>query len=263
MSSHSTAAHDTPPVPVEGWRDDIPPDPRFNGGWTQDEEKPRWGRLAGTTLLLLAVLSAAGVLVAVQGLVTPGDAAKTATDIADSATQFRLGVASLYVVVVLDVIAAWALYRFFAPAHAWLSRLAAWLRVAYSGVFLVAISQLAAVPNLLNDDGHRRAFGEQELQAQVMLKLEAFDHTWMAALLLFGAHLSLLGYLAYLSGYVPRLVGVALIVAGTGYAIDTFSSVLSADPIVISTFTALGELVLALWLIARGPRAQSGPRHEH
>jgi hypothetical protein len=220
------------------------------------------GLTGGVALLVLAVLSAAGVLLAVDGLVTPGDAAKTAGDISASEGTFRLAVAGLYVVVVLDIVAAWALFQFFAPVNVWLSRLTAWLRVGFAGVFLVAISQLAAVPGMLSDAGYQQAFGEQQLQAEVMLKLEAFDHTWMAALLLFGAHLALLGYLAYRSGYVPRLVGVLLVIAGAGYALDTLSSVLSSDPVVVSTVTFLGELVLAIWLLLRGGRVQLGGSHE-
>jgi hypothetical protein len=223
---------------------------------------PHSGRTAGVALLLLAVLAGFGVLVAVDGLVTPGDAARTADDIAASEGTFRLGVASLYLVVVLDIVAAWALFRFLEPVNPWLARLAAWLRVAFAGVFLTAISQLAAVSGLLNDPGNQAALGQRQLQAQVMLKLEAFDHTWMAALLLFGVHLALLGYLVYRSGYVPRLIGVLLMVAGAGYAFDTFSSVLSTDPIVVSTYTFLGELLLALWLVVRGGRVQAGAGHE-
>ena len=222
----------------------------------------RAGVVAGVALLALAALSAVAVLLVVDGLITPGDAAKSAADIKASEGTFRLAVAGLYVVVVLDIVAAWALFQFFAPVSSWLSRLAAWLRVAFAVVFLVAISQIAAVPGMLSDPAHEAAFGEQQLQAQVMVKLEAFDHTWMAALLLFGAHLALLGYLAYRSGYVPRLVGVLLVIAGAGYAFDTFSSVLSADPVVISTFTFLGEFVLAVWLVARGGRVQLGIGHE-
>jgi hypothetical protein len=216
------------------------------------------GLVAGVALLLLAGLAVVGILVAIDGLVTPGDATETAEDVMASQSVFRLGVASLYLVVLLDVVAAWALFRFFAPVDRWLSRLAAWLRVAYSVVFLVAISQLATVPGMLSDPGYQDAFGEQQLHAQAMVKLESFDHTWMAALLLFGAHLALLGYLAYRSGYVPRLVGVLLVIAGAGYAFDTFSSVLSADPVVISTFTSFGELVLAVWLVVRGAHARLG-----
>ena len=254
---------DLPPAPIAG----EPPAGRAST-WQpldrRDEAHPigKVGFTAGVALLVLAVVSAVAVLVVVDGLVTPGDAATTAKDIAASEGTFRLAVAGLYVVVVLDVVAAWALFRFFAPVDSWLSRLAAWLRVAFAVVFLVAISQLAAVPGMLGDAGYQDAFGERQLQEQVMLKLEAFDQTWMAALLLFGAHLALLGYLAYRSGYVPRLIGVLLVVSGAGYAFDTFSSVLSADPMVISTFTFLGELLLALWLVVRSGRVQLGSVHE-
>jgi hypothetical protein len=86
--------------------------------------------------------------------------------------------------------------------------------------------------------------------------------TGVAALLFFGAHLALLGHLAYRSGYVPRLIGVLLVIAGVGYAFDTVSSVLSADPMVISTFTFLGELLLAVWLVARSHHIQLGTGHE-
>jgi hypothetical protein len=212
-------------------------------------------------VLLVAVLSALAVLVVVDGLITPGDAARTATDIMAAEGTFRLAVVGLYLVVVLDIVAAWALFRFFAPVDSWLSRLAAWLRMTFAVVFLVAISQLAAVPGMLSDAGYQDALGRQQLQAQVLMRLEAFDHTWMAALLLFGAHLALLGYLAYRSGYVPRLIGVLLVVAGAGYAFDTFSSVLTPDPVVVTTVTFLGEF-LAVWLVARGGRVQVQAHHE-
>jgi Domain of unknown function (DUF4386) len=220
----------------------------------------RAGLVAGVALLVLAALAAVGMLLVIDGLITPGDAAKTATDIRGSEGAFRLAVAALYLVIVLDVVAAWALFQFFASVSSWLSQLSAWLRVAFAVVFLGALSQLAAVPGLLSDAGYQDAFGEQQLQAQAMVKIDAFNHTWMAALLLFGAHLALLGYLAYRSGYVPRPVGVLLVIAGAGYAFDTFSSVISADPVVISTFTFLGEFVLAVWLVVRGGRVKLGNR---
>lgn len=227
-------------------------------GDTQTGSIRRAGLLAGATLLALAVISAVAVLVVLDGLITPGDVAATATDIRASEGTFRLAVAGLYVVVVLDLVVAWALFRFLAPVNAWIARLAAWLRVAYAVVFLVAISQLAAVPDMLSVADYQGAFGEQQLQAQAMLKLEAFNHTWMAALLLFGAHLAVLGYLTIRSGYVPRVIGVLLVIAGSGYVVDTVSSVLSADPVVISTFTWPGEFLLAVWLVVRSRQVQRG-----
>src|SRR5271166_5786059 len=98
--------------------------------------------MAGVGLLAMSLFSALGCLVAVKGLVVPGNAARTAGDITGHEGLFRFGILSLYVVAALDVIVAWALYRVFKPVSDALSRLSAWLRIAYAGVFLVAISQL-------------------------------------------------------------------------------------------------------------------------
>lgn len=183
------------------------------------------GLVAGLSLLAMSVLAGFGNFVAVEGLVTPGDAGQTADDILAADGTFRVGVLALYLVVVLDVVVAWALMRVFDPVSRSLSRLAAWFRLAYSAVFLVAIGQLAGIPDLLA--GGSNAFTAEQVQAQALLKVDAFHDIWFAGLVLFGVHLVLVGYLAYRSGYMPRLLGVLLVIAGLGYAFDSAGRVLS------------------------------------
>lgn len=219
------------------------------------------GIVAGLGLLLMAVLAGFGNFVAVEGLVTPGDAATTADDILAAEGTFRLGVASLYLVIVLDIVVAWALMRVFSPVSPGLSRLAAWFRLAYSAVFMVAISQLAGVPDLLGARG-TSAFTAEQVEAQALLKVDAFEDIWFAGLFLIGVHLTLIGYLAYRSGYVPRLIGVLLVIAGLGYAFDTASTVLLEAPVIVSTVTFVGEFVLCIWLLVRG-RHMSVERTRH
>lgn len=210
---------------------------------------------AGIALLLMSVVAIFGNFVAVGGLITEGNAGQTAQDITASQGLFRLGVASLVVVIALDVVIAWALYRVFRPVHAGLSILAAALRLVYSAVFMVAIAQLVGVARLLGDDAHRAAFGADQLNAQAMLQIGAFTDIWYVSQLLFGLHLLVLGFLAYRSGYVPRVLGVLLTIAGLGYAADSLGMVLSTGPwTAISSFTFLGELLLALWLVIRAGR---------
>jgi hypothetical protein len=48
-------------------------------------------------------------------------------------------------VVILDVVVAWALLKFFEPVHKGLATLAAWLRISYAAIFAVAVSQLMGV----------------------------------------------------------------------------------------------------------------------
>lgn len=208
----------------------------------------RAGLVAGVALLLLAVLAGFGNFVVVEGLVTRGDAARTAADLSASLGTFRLGVAALLGAVALDVVVAWALQVFFRPVDRPLSLLAGAFRLVYAGVFLAAVVQLARVPGLVGAGG-------DTMPSQVLARVDSFDRLWSAALLLFGIHLVLLGLLAYRSGYVPRLLGVLLIVAGAGYVLDTTVAALSTgSPFEVSTVTFVGELLLAVWLVVRGGR---------
>ncbi len=157
-----------------------------------------------------------------------------------------MGSLSLLAVAGLDVVVAWALYRVFTPVSGALSKLAAWLRVAYAGVFVVAISQLA---------------GARRLPAQGLQHITTFTNIWDAGLVLFGMDLLVLAYLACRSGYIPRLLGVLLAAAGSGYVFDSVVRALvrgsSSD---ISAITGMGEFVFALWLVIRGRRITTGSR---
>lgn len=210
------------------------------------------GLVAGIGILAMAALSGFGIFFAGAGLVTPGDAAQTVEDISASEGLFRWGMLSLYGVVVLDVAVAWALFRFFSPVRIGLARLAAWFRLAYAAVFMLAIGQLTGVAGLVTDEKYTGVFTAEQIQGQTLLKVDAFDDLWMAGLILFGTHLAIVGYLAYASGYVPKLLGVLLAVAGVGYIFDSAASTLLASPPgSVATVTFLGEFLLAVWLVAR------------
>ena len=226
----AAAGHDRGPAPAEGLR----------GGAETNHSIRTASTLAGVGLLVMSVLSALGYLVAVKGLVVPGSAARTAKNIADHERMLRLGILSLYVVAILDVTVAWALYRVFNPVNAALSKLAASLRTAYAAVFTVAISQL---------------FGALRPHTHALAHINSFTNIWDAGLIIFGLSLFVLAYLAYRSGSVPKLLGVLLALAGFGYVFDTVVRVLvrgsSSD---VSAITGMGEFVFALWLVFRGRR---------
>jgi hypothetical protein len=183
----------------------------------------------------------------VQRLVTPGNAAATAKSIMDSKGLFLLGIGSLAAVVVLDVVVALALLRFFSPVSKRLSLVAAGLRIVYAVVFAAAISQLAGVLTVLGN------------ATQTQHGIDAFNNIWNAGLTLFGLHLLVLGYLACKSGYVPRWLGVVVTIAGFGYLFDGVASVLSLGlTIKFASITFLGEVALLLWLLIKGRRITLG-----
>ena len=121
--------------------------------------------------------------------------------------------------VILDIVVAAALLRLFEPVDRSVSIMAAWFRVAYAAVYLVAIIQLVIALGLLDD-------------APLALRaINAYDTIWHVGLILFGVHLLLIGYLAYRSGFMPKIFGILLVVAGLGYLVDGFVLVLVPGPV--------------------------------
>ena len=210
---------------------------------------------AGVALLLMAVLSGFGYLIALKGLVTPGNAARTAADITAHESLFRFGVLSLFVVVALDVVVAWSLYRVFLPTNRRLSAAAAWLRTAYAAIFVVAISQLTGIPGLLDTHLAGAAVSTSQMHVHVLQRINSFTDIWNVGLILFGVHLLAVAHLAYQSGFVPRLVSVLLGIAGFAYLFDSFTALtIRASATPLSSVSAAGEFLFALWLVIRGRR---------
>jgi len=204
--------------------------------------------IAGTGLALLTGLAVFGNFLVLKKLITPGDPAKTVSDIANAAGLFRWGIASLIAAAVLDVVVAAALLRLFTPVGRDVSRLAAWFRIVYAGVFLVAVSQLAGIPAHLGDpDATQRS-------------IDTFNDIWNAGLILFGIHLLLIGYLTYRSGFIAKIIAILLLVAGLGYLVDGFGAVLvSGYSLGVAQVTFVGEAVFMFWLLIRGRRLTLNP----
>ena len=198
--------------------------------------------VAGVGLLLMAILAPIAYLNTFQKLVIFDNAALSAQNILNSMGEFRTAMMLLFIVAILDIVVAWGLYIVFVPANKNLSALAAWLRVIYGVIFMFAISKLYVALQVLTPDG-----------AQAMSFLKAFQSIWDMALILFGFHLLLLGYLALQSGYIPKWLGVFLVLAAVGYIVDGFGKTLSPDyNLNIAQFTFVGEVLLIFWLLWRG-----------
>jgi hypothetical protein len=192
----------------------------------------------------MAVLAPFANFVVLGELVTPGDAAATARDIQAAEGLFRAGVVSLYAVMLLDIVVAAALYRVLAPAGRCVAALAGWLRVAYAAAFLVALTQLSGLS--LHD------------AAGTLDRIETFRRIWDTSYVLFAAHLLLVGYLAYRSGFVPRVIGALVVVSGAGYLIDAAGTLLGQD-LSFGEGTFIGEVVLMVWLLGHGLRGGRAP----
>jgi Domain of unknown function (DUF4386) len=211
---------------------------------------------SGLGLLLLAILAAIVNFGVLQKLIVVGDAQTTAQNIAAAQGLFRLAIGGFFAVAILDVVVAWGLYFVFQSVNRSLSLLAATFRVVYATMLAIAVNNLLGASQLVSGAEFRKAFGTDQLQAQMMVLLGAFQSGWDLALIVFGLHLFVLGILVFRSGKTGlRVLGVLVMAAGLGYLIDGGGKVLVPNySLTIAMYTFVGEPLLMFWLLWKAIR---------
>lgn len=217
--------------------------------------------VAGFAYLIIFILAIFANFFVLERLVVLGDATTTANNIMTNELLFRIGIFSFIVVAILDVVVAWALYVLLKPVNKSLSLLAAWFRLAYVAIFGIALHNFFSVLQLLSS-ADQTVFEPNQLHAQIMLFLNAYNYGWLIGLVFFGLHLFVLGYLIFKSGYIPRILGVLLIFASLGYIIDSFANFLLPNYtnyeaiflLIVAVPAIIAELSLSLWLLLKGAK---------
>jgi hypothetical protein len=210
--------------------------------------------IAGISLLIMVIAAPFAELYALPKLVVQGNAAETAKNIIENKTLFTAVLFGYLITFICDVVVAWALYVLLKPINDNLSLLTAWFRLVYTVIAIVALLNLVTVLRLVNTSEALTLFQPDQFNAQIMLFINAFRSNWYFGLLFFGIHLGLLGYLVFRSEYIPRILGVLLIVAGLGYLLTTLKPYLFSDiNLDFAEYTFYGELIFMLWLLIKGP----------
>ena len=211
--------------------------------------------IAGIGLLIMVIAAPFAELYVYPKLIVSGNATATAQNIIANKTLFTAAIFGYLITFVCDLIVAWALYVLLKPVNENLSLLTAWFRLVYTVIALVALLNLVTVLRLLNSSNTLTLFSPDQFAAQVILALNAFRSNWYFGLLFFGIHLGLLGYLVFRSNYIPKILGVLLVVAGLGYLLTNLKPFLFPDiNLDFAEYTFYGELIFMLWLLVKGPR---------
>ena len=114
------------------------------------------------------------------------------------------------------------------------------------------LNQFAALM-LLSGADYLTVFTADQLQAQVMFFLDLSEAGVFIVQIFWGLWLLPFGYLVYKSGFLPRILGVLLMIGCFGYLIDFFTFFLLPNfDTTVSEFTGLGEFFILLWLLIKG-----------
>jgi hypothetical protein len=224
----------------------------------------RAARIAGIAYLIIFVLGLYANFFIFENLIVPGDSAATANNIIANQILFRSGMVTWIVVLVCDVIIAWALYIFLKPVSRNISLFAAWFRLVYCTIFGVTLLNLLIVTQLLSGAGYLDVFSRDQLHALVSVFLKGYNYGFLIGLVFFSIHLLLLAYLIFRSGFVSKILGFLLFLSFLGYVTDSFANFLLTNyadyKIIFLLLVAIpgivGELSFTLWLLFKGVKVE-------
>jgi hypothetical protein len=220
----------------------------------------RNARVAG--LLYLTLLTAPLRLIYIpKKLFVAGDAAATASNIAAHETLFRLGILSDLLTATMALFLTLALYRLFKGVDEDLARLVVILGSLFVTpiYFLNTVNDVAAL-TIAGGADFLSVFDKPQRDALVVLFLRLHHGGVVANEVFWGLWLFPFGLLVYRSRFLPRFLGVWLVLNCFGYLAVSIAGVLfpQYEEKIFNGLLPfmLGELAIMLWLIIMGAKEQ-------
>jgi len=224
-----------------------------------DESQRKALRAAGLLYLLVAITAPIGLMYVPSTLIVTGDATATADNIRASESLLRIGIGSELFHQTVAVFLVLALYRLFKAVNEQHAKLMVILGALVSVpiMFLNVLNEIAALI-LVSGADFLSAFEKSQLDALALLFLRLHDQGINIASIFWGLWLFPFGILVIRSGFIPRLLGVLLFIAGSGYLVSSFTSILLPQYAnlvgQIALVLGVGELPIIFWLFIRGLR---------
>ena len=228
---------------------------------TNDISPRKIALIAGLGMLIMTIFAIFPAIYGPTNLIVSEDATATANNIIANGLQFRVGVFSYVVVIILDLVVAWALYVFLKPVNKSLSSLAALFRIVYAILFAASLTNYLNILQLLSGANYLTVIATNQLHSQVMLSLKAFSDGWGVAYIFFGLHLALTGYLVFKyrpDSCVTKGLGIVLAISCSGYLIEYMGKIVFPNSAQVSMILGWGELLLLIWLLLKGGSLKSG-----
>jgi hypothetical protein len=210
-------------------------------------------RTARTAGAFYAVLALAMFPFMLRGsLLVAGDAAATASNILANTQLFRASIFGDLVCQVAFVFLALSLYSLLRDVRREPARLmVALVLVAVPMTMLNTGNELAALTLLQGNE-----------PAQAMLFLDLFEDGTLIIGILFGLWLFPLGWLFFKSGFMPRSLGVLLMVGCFGYPANSIAGLVVPEWQAVLgnlvSVSAVAEFATVFWLLAFGVKRPAG-----
>jgi hypothetical protein len=215
-------------------------------------------RIAGLLYLILVITGVYGIMYIPSQIIVPGDSVSTAQNMISNELLFRTGALNDVISNTIFLFLVLVLYRLFKQVNENQAKLMVTLVIVQIPIaFMMEAFNITSLMILKGDI--LKTFELSQRQDLAMLFLKINDYATLPLEMFWGLWLLPFGLLTYKSEFIPRILGILLVVGGVAYMIDStigilFPSYSSTVKYPTLLLVAIGEISMSLWLLVKGVR---------
>lgn len=224
-------------------------------------ELKKTARRAGLLYFIWVLTGIFGLLYVSSRTIVPGDAAATAGKMLSNEFLFRAGIVNDIISNAIWVLIALTLYKLFRNVNQQLAKLLVSLVLVQVPVmFFMEGLNLASLMAFKGEILREYSLAQRQDWAMALLKINSYGT--MALETFWGLWLFPFGHLVYQSGFIPKILGIFLVLNGIAYIVHSFTHILlpQYQSVVYQfsiPFWTLGEISITLWLLIKGVRMRA------
>ena len=225
-----------------------------------DYSNKKLARIAGLLYLGVVVTGIFTLMYVPSKLFNTDNTALIYQNIASSQTLFRLGIVGGLLCYTFFLFLPIVLYKLLKSVNENYANLMVLLAVLSVPVFFLNVQNLFSILSLIIGGQSKFGLSTEQIQSQVMLYLDQYDNGMRVVHIFSGLWLFPFGYLVFKSGFLPKILGVLLMLGCFGYLINFLGHTLidNYSKFGISSYISLpasiGEIGTCLWLLIMGAK---------
>ncbi len=204
--------------------------------------------ITGVSLIIMAIVAVFVVGYAYAEFDTPGKIDQLTNNIIQNKGLYLGMLSGFLVILLLDFIVSYTLYKYFKDDHKIMSAVSGLIRTIYTIIFVIATYYLT------------KNLNTNELTDQLAKSnFEQFQTIWNIGLVIFGVHILLIGYLMKLHSKIPKILWYITLIAGVSYIVVSSLKLTCPNSEIVTVFVimmalpmTIGEMGLAIWLLMKG-----------
>jgi hypothetical protein len=215
-------------------------------------------RIAGLIYLGVVLTGLFSLMYVPSKIIVWDNATSTFNTISSNQNLFRLGIVSGLACYTFFLFLPMVLYKLLKPVNDSYAKLMVILAILSVPIYFINVQNEFTILSLVSSSNHLKGFTSEQIKSMVILYLDQYENGMRIVHIFSGLWLFPFGYLVFKSGFLPKFLGILLMLGCFGYLTNFIGNTLVSNysEMGVGSYlqlpASMGEIGICLWLLIIG-----------